>query len=172
MSLQITSIFKTTRKYPPQTNVLWQGETANELLLVKPGCLRAWFNKDGKDVTLQFFFEADMATSLESFLHNVPSNIFLETIEETEVGVINRDAFLTLLKDNEKIKDWFYEEAIRKLLIHTDRLLSLLQYKPFERYQQLLAGDTRIVRRVPQQYIASYLGITPVSLSRIRYRKK
>lgn len=172
MSSQITAIFKTTRKYPPQTNVLWQGETATELFMIKSGCLRAWFNKDGKDITLQFFFEDDMATVLESFLHNVPSNIFLETVEETEVGVVDREVFLTLIKENDIIKDWFYEEAIRKLLTHTDRLLSLLQYKPYERYQQLLAGDTRIIRRIPQQYIASYLGITPVSLSRIRYRKK
>lgn len=172
MSLQITAIFKTTRKYLPQTNVLWQGETATELFLIKSGCLRAWFNKDGKDITLQFFFEDDMATVLESFLHNVPSNIFLEAVEETEVGVVDREVFLTLVKENDIIKDWFYEEAIRKLLTHTDRLLSLLQYKPYERYQQLLAGDTRIIRRIPQQYIASYLGITPVSLSRIRYRKK
>jgi CRP-like cAMP-binding protein len=172
MSSQITSIFKGSRKYLPQTNVLWHGETANEIFLVKSGCLRAWFNKDGKDITLQFFFEGDMATSLENFLHNIPSNIFLEAIEETEVGVIDRESFFTLLTENETIKEWFYEEAIRKLFTHTNRLLSLLQYKPFERYQQLLAGDTRIVRRVPQQYIASYLGVTPVSLSRIRYRKK
>jgi CRP-like cAMP-binding protein len=172
MSLEISSIFKTTRKYPPQTNVIWQGQTANELFLVKSGCLRAWFNKDGKDITLQFFFEGDTATALESFLHNIPSNIFLETIEEAEVAVINRETFLALLKENETRKDGFDEEAVRKLLAHTNRLLSLLQYKPYERYQQLLAGDTRILRRISQQYIASYLGITPVSLSRIRYRKK
>ena len=172
MSFQHIDIFKTTRKYQPGTIVIWQGETANELFLVKSGCIRAWFNKDGKDITLQFFFEGDMATALESFLHHVPSDIFLEAIEETEVMVVDRETFLMLIKEDQMIKDWFYEEAIKKLLAHTHRLLSLLQHKPFERYQQLLAGDTRILRRVPQQYIASYLGITPVSLSRIRYRKK
>lgn len=164
--------FSTKRKYPAQTNILWQGATATELYLIQSGSIRAWFNKDGVSVTLQFFFEGDTVTALESFLHETSSDIYLETMEETVVEVIDRNVFLQLIKENQAVKDWFYEEAIRKLLSHTHRLLSLLQHKPFERYQQLLNGDERILKRVPQQYIASYLGITPVSLSRIRHRKK
>jgi CRP-like cAMP-binding protein len=163
--------FKTIRKYPPQSSILRQGATATELFLVKSGCIRAWFNKDGIGITLQFFFEGDTVTSLESFLQKIPSDICLETIEETEVEVIDRATFLRLIDEKKDVKEWFHQEAIRKLLIHTHRLLSLLQHKPYERYQQLLAEDSRILKRIPQQYIASYLGITPVSLSRIRHRK-
>jgi CRP-like cAMP-binding protein len=172
MSSEAPHIFKTSRKYPPQSKILWQGETASELFLVKSGCIRAWFNKDGMEITMQFFFEGDTATSLESFLYEVPSEIFLGTVEETEVAVITRQDFLQLVAENQKVKEWFHQEAIRKLLVHTHRLLSLLQHKPFDRYQQLLDGDDRILKRIPQQYIASYLGITPVSLSRIRHRRK
>ena len=50
---------------------------------------------------------------------------------ETEVGVVNREIFLALLKENEIIKDWLFEEAIKTLLTHTNRLLSLLQHQPF-----------------------------------------
>jgi CRP-like cAMP-binding protein len=162
--------FSQTRHYPPQTILLREGALASELCLIKKGCIRSWFNKEGVDITLQFFFEGDSVTALDSFLHQVPSDIFLESIEETLVEVVDRETFLNAVKQDAEIKDWFYGEAIRKLLAHTHRLLSLLQYKPLERYQQLLSEDERIIKRVPQLYIASYLGITPVSLSRIRKR--
>lgn len=164
--------FPVLRQYPGGTNLLRQGTTATEMYLVKTGCVRSWFNKDGTAITLQFFFEGETVTALESFLHDTPSEIFLEAIEDTEVGVISRESFLDKLHSDPDTRDWFHQEAIRKLLVHTRRLLSLLQLKPYERYQQLLAGDSRILQRIPQQYIASYLGITPVSLSRIRHRKK
>ena len=164
--------FGIQRKYPPFTIILNAGKPALELFLIKKGCVRAWFNKDGVDITLQFFFEGDTVTSLESFLEGTPSTLFLETIEETEVQSINRKDFLALLEQSPDVKDWFYGEAVKKLLVHARRLLSLLQYKPFERYQQLLDNDSPVLKRVPQQFIASYLGITPVSLSRIKHRKK
>jgi CRP-like cAMP-binding protein len=68
-------------------------------------------------------------------------------------------------------KDWFYGTAIQKLLLHAKRLLSFIKNKPMERYKELMSQQPEIFQRVPQRYIASYLGITPVSLSRIRNRK-
>lgn len=130
MTQELLLSLTATRHYPAQSKILWQGDTATELYVVKTGSVRAWFNKDGVEITLQFFFEGDTVTALESFLHQVPSDIFLETIEATEVGVITRSDFQNIINERQEAKDWFYEEAVRKLLQHTHRLLSLLQHKP------------------------------------------
>jgi CRP-like cAMP-binding protein len=161
-----------TKTLAPKTMLVREGSAAAELIFIHAGCIRAWYNADGQEVTLQFFFEGEFVTSLESFLNNIPSAINIETLEACKVSIMKRDDFLNLLQADSSVKDWFYKTAIEKLFTHTNRLLSLLKNKPFDRYQQLLNEQPEIFQRIPQHYIASYLGITPVSLSRIRNRKK
>ena len=160
----------TAEEIPAKTIIVNEGDICNKILFIKKGCIRAYYNTDGKEVTLQFFFEGDSVTSLESFLNNVPSLITLETLETCQVSLIDNVAFLNLIERDNSVKDWFYKTAIEKLFIHTNRLCSLLNIKPFERYQLLLNEKPELFQRIPQHYIASYLGITAVSLSRIRNR--
>ena len=161
----------TLKRLAPKTILVHEGSIATEIFFVIKGCIRAWYNAEGQDITIQFFFEGDSVTALESFLKNIPSTVNIETLEECEVGILKKSNFSNLIKTDSKIKEWFYETAIDKLFIHHNRLLSLLKDKPFHRYQQLLTEKPGIFQRIPQHYIASYLGITPVSLSRIRNRK-
>jgi CRP-like cAMP-binding protein len=161
----------TIKRLEPKTILVSEGSMANEMIFIRKGCIRAWYNADGQDITLQFFIEGNSVTAIESFLKNIPSNINIETLEECEVGILKKATFSELIKNDPEFKGWFYETAIDKLLTHHNRLLSLLKDKPFFRYQQLLAENPAIFQRIPQYYIASYLGITPVSLSRIRNRK-
>jgi CRP-like cAMP-binding protein len=155
----------------PKTLLVKEGAISEEIFFIKQGSIRAWYNAEGADITLQFFFEGDSVTALESFLNNVPSNINIETLEQSEVYILKKSDFLKYIEADAVFKDWFYKTAIEKLLTHTNRLLSLLRHKPFNRYQELLSESPLIFQRIPQHYIASYLGITPVSLSRIRNRK-
>lgn len=159
------------QKIKLKTILIAEGEHAKELFYIQKGCIRAWFNHAGKETTLQFFFEGETVTAFESFMDNKVSTIYIETIENCEIQRISKIDFLDLVQNNDIFKDWFYQTAIHKLIIHSNRLLSLLKNKPYERYQELLAQNPEIIARIPQHYIASYLGITPVSLSRIRNRK-
>ncbi|SDS90642.1 cAMP-binding domain of CRP or a regulatory subunit of cAMP-dependent protein kinases [Mucilaginibacter mallensis] len=154
-----------------KTQLLKEGDTAQKMFFIKKGSLRVWFNNNGTDVTAQFFFEGDAATSLDSFINNEPSLFTIEAMEPCEIAVFNKSDFDRLLANDQAFKDWFYQTAIQKLLSHSKRLLSFIKNKPMERYQELIAQHPAIFQRVPQRYIASYLGITPVSLSRIRNRK-
>jgi CRP-like cAMP-binding protein len=151
--------------------LLKEGETAQKIFFIKKGSIRVWFNKDGKDITTQFFFEGDAATSLESFIYNEPSPFTIETIEASELAIFYKSDFEGLLTTDPAFKDWFYQTAVQKLLLNSKRLLSFIKNKPIERYRELVDQQPHILKRVPQHYIASYLGITPVSLSRIRKRK-
>jgi CRP-like cAMP-binding protein len=154
-----------------KTQLIKEGETAQKLFFIKKGCLRVWFNNNGIDVTAQFFFEGEAATSLDSFLNNEPSLFTIEAIEPCDITVFNKSDYDKLMANDPTFKDWFYGTAIQKLLLHAKRLLSFIKNKPMERYKELMSQQPEIFQRVPQRYIASYLGITPVSLSRIRNRK-
>jgi CRP-like cAMP-binding protein len=157
--------------FKPRTLLLQENQICDTIYFINTGCIRTWFNQDGRDITLQFFFENDEITSLESLLYSNPSSFNIETVEQCEVYSLSRVNFFLSLEDS-NTKQWFFETAIKKMIVHSNRLLSLLKNKPAERYKELLENHPHIVKKIPQHQIASYLGITSVSLSRIRNRYK
>ena len=86
------------REITPRTVLLHEGEISNHLYFIKTGCLRLWFNKDGKDITLQFFFEGQVVASIDSFLSNQPSMFTLESVENSSIISISRDSFEQLFQ--------------------------------------------------------------------------
>ena len=132
---------------PSKTILLEEGKVADRLFFIHKGALRLFFYNEGKDITFQFFFEGDFVASFDSLYKRKPSLFSLESIEQTEVFAIKREDF--------------YQQLF----------LSRIKNTPQQRYEELLREYPGIIQRVPQHYIASYLGITPVSLSRIRNRR-
>ena len=154
-----------------KTILIKEGEITQKMFIIKKGIVRVWFNSNGKDLTTQFFLEGESATSLESFLYNEPSPFNIETIEYCEMEVLNKKDFNLLMSNDSAFKDWFYDTAIEKLLYHSKRLLSFIKNKPQDRYRELQELQPELLNRISQHYLASYLGVTTVSLSRIRNRK-
>lgn len=162
----------TEREVPAKTNLLREGEISAQAYIIKKGCLRQWFNKDGKDITFQFFFENQPVASIDSFINRQPSLFNLESIEPSVILSITRSNFEKLLLDfpelQKKLQDYIYQRFRNYALL----FLSRIKDTPQERYEELIKNHPQIIKRVPQHYIASYLGITPVSLSRIRNRSQ
>jgi CRP-like cAMP-binding protein len=156
---------------PPGTLLLREGEVADRLHFIRKGCLRMWFNNDGIDITIQFFFENQGVSSIESFWWRHPSRFNLQSIEATDLISISRKDFDSLLAKIPKLKDGFLEIALERMSNYANLFLSRIRDSPRKRYEDLLAQHPEIICRIPQHYIASYLGITPISLSRIRNRK-
>ena len=156
------------KKYESRTVLLKEGETAKKIFIVKEGCLRMWQNHEGKEITFQFFFEGEMVASIESLRSGKPSPSSIETLEPSTLLILNKKNFELLLNEEPGVKEFLSGTAFKRF-IHYSRLhLSFLKNSPVERYKELLEIEPRIIQRIPQHYIASYLGITPVSLSRIR----
>jgi len=157
--------------FPAKTILLKEGEIAGHIYFIKKGCLRLWFNDDGKDITFQFFFENRAVASIESFLKNAPSRFNLETIEPTSVLILPKESFNILMEEITELREGFQEIMMQRLENYTRLFLSRIKDNPQKRYLDLIENNPQIVQRVPQHYIASYLGITPVSLSRIRNKR-
>ena len=158
-------------EFPAKTILLKEGEIAKKIFLVEKGCLRICFNNNGKDLTFQFFFEGQSVSSLESFRTNEPSLFSIETIEPSVIYVLSKKAYKDIIAKSPKIKDDIEEQTFKRLIFYQKLFLSRIKDKPEKRYQDLIKNYPEILKRIPQQYIASYLGITAVSLSRIRKRK-
>ncbi len=154
-----------------KTILLNEGEISKKAYFIEKGSVRVWFNNNGKDVTFQFFFENDRVSSTESFKKNIPSIVTIETIEPCVVWVISK-------KDMDRMmSDGFEVPAIREKLIdvlfdrnihYMKHCLSFIRDTPQQRYLNLIKEKPQIIQRIPQHYIASYLGITTVHLSRIK----
>jgi CRP-like cAMP-binding protein len=159
------------REIASKTVLLNEGEISNSVYFIKKGCLRQWFNKDGKDITFQFFFEGQPVASADSFMSRQPSFFTIESIEPSIIISINKPNFDELHKIFPEFHQKFQEYIFERFRNYAQLFLSRIKDNPKERYVDLIKNHPEIIQRVPQHYIASYLGITPVSLSRIRNRK-
>jgi CRP-like cAMP-binding protein len=161
----------TEQEIASKTILLKEGEISQYAYFIKKGCLRQWFNKEGKDITFQFFFENQPVASIDSFINNQPSLFSIESIEPTTILSISKDSFEKLYQIIPELKYAFQDFIFQRLRNYMKLFLSRIKDTPKERYEELIKENPEIIKRVPQHYIASYLGITPVSLSRIRKRK-
>lgn len=148
--------------------LLLQGEISNLAYIVEEGCLRIWHNNDGTDVTLQFFFENDIVSSLESFFHGRPSKFGIEAVTPTVVRAIERTTFNKLMAHSTEFREFMFRALVDRLTDYQNLFLNRIMDNPENRYRHLLEHSPELLETVPLHYLASYLGITPVSLSRIR----
>ncbi len=156
---------------PAKTLLLQEGEISCNAYYIEKGMARAWYNNDGKDVTFQFFLENTMFSSLESFKKGLPSMVSFETIEPCILYKINRsdvEAFLEEVYENPELRNLFMDALFERIFDYMKHFFSFIKDTPQQRYLNLVRQKPEIIKRVPQHYIASYLGITTVHLSRIK----
>lgn len=156
---------------PAKTILLEEGKVSQQYIFIEKGCVRAFFNNNGKDKTIQFFFENEGLTSLESFVNNTPSLSSIETIEPAVVYLLPKQ-YVTQLMNELKHEPDFMQMLLQvfaqRQMHYMNEFVSFIRDTPEERYQRLLSERPHIVQRVPQHYIASYLGVSTVHLSRIK----
>lgn len=153
---------------PSKTVLLEEGKVADRIYLIRKGCLRLFFYNEGKDITFQFFFEDDFVASFDSLYKGTPSLFSLESIEPSEVLSIKKKDFYNRIESNPSLRKLYEEKIIERFSFYQHLFLSRIKNTPQQRCEELLKEYPNIIQRVPQHYIASYLGITPVSLSRIK----
>lgn len=166
---QFENLFQ-RREIPAKEILLNEGEKSKKAFFIEKGCLRLCFNNNGKDITFQFFFENEFVSSIESFIGSEPNMFTIESIEPSIIHFISKKDFESVLRDSESIKRQFEKLTFQKLVQYQKLFLSRIKDNPEKRYAELLKTNPEIILRVPQHYIASFLGITSVSLSRIRNR--
>lgn len=157
------------RKYKKDTVLLKEGAVCHECYLVLDGCIRSFYLVDGEEITTEFFEETQLIYTV-SYIKGGPSEYYLDCLEDTVVCVGNIEKANELVRKIprlESIGHMFNSELMVKNQLSFDNYMTL---SPEKRYLKLLETRPDLCNRVPQYHLASYLGIKPESLSRIRKR--
>lgn len=150
--------------------LLQSGQVCRHLYFVEKGALRGFYNADGKEVTHWFGFENDFVTSFHSFITQQPAVENIQLTEHSILWAISKPDLESLLNthhETERLLRIAYENYYIKL---EERFIGTQFKSAAERYENLLQQNAHILERMPLGYIASYLGITQETLSRIRSR--
>jgi CRP-like cAMP-binding protein len=158
------------REVPENFLLVGEGEPARELFFINKGLLRLFYNKNGEYKTAFIFRENLFASAYLSFLQGSPSFQMLETLEASELLYITRKGMESLYKEIPAINILTRKIAEERFINCQMILSSFLLDSNEERYRKFAEENGDLLLRVPHNIIASYLGITPVSLSRIRKR--
>lgn len=168
---QLLEPYITERKIKKGDYMVREGEKGKEVGMILQGNMRHFYTRDGEEKTTYFYFENAFVSAYISCITGAPSLVSIEALTDTTLLTFPyariKELFATSIhweRFGRLIAEW----AMMGL---EDRMVSLLTQSPEERYIALLnSNKTKILERIPQHLIANYLGITPVSLSRIRNR--
>lgn len=152
--------------------VINEGDKKNNIYYIRKGLIHSYLiNDKGEEITFQLFAEKQIFGNAHTILFNEPSRFTFKTLEKTKVYFTDVKTFqdLSITHSNVlKIDTGIFGRQILKQAFQ--RIDSFVFLSPEKRYQQYLKDYPNIINRVPDKYIANVLGITPVSLSRIRNR--
>jgi len=161
----------TSRKIKKDDFFISMGDICEYIGFITNGALRTFYiDNNGNDISFIFHLENNFFTDYESFLTTAPSKLFIQAIEDTEVLVIHKKDLLDLYATDVYWQVYGRNMAESIYLSAKKRVEDLLFLTHEERYLRLIKDQPMIFNRVPQKQIASYLGIKPQSLSRIRKR--
>lgn len=156
-----------SRSLRKNSYLLRQGETCKDLVFVQKGCLRLYYLQEDIEISVWFAFQHSSAIEIYSFISENPSNYFLQAIEDSEVLYLPKKELGKLYKSQPKMQEMmrnFWEDVILNLL---ERFTALQTDSAEKRYRDLLKKPAYL-DAIPQKYLASFIGVTPTSLSRIR----
>jgi CRP-like cAMP-binding protein len=148
--------------------LLEAGKRCTEMYFVKSGYLRVYSLSNGMETTLWIAGGGAFITSLSSFIFEMPNNWYIQTVTYCELEVISRQDHFDLLKECPKWMEFDIILLSKSFAMLEERMFHQLYTNSTERLQKLQSNNPDLFKHVPLQYIASSLGITPETLSRIR----
>lgn len=157
------------RRYKRGTVLLEEGKISNECYFILKGCIRCYYIKDGEEKTTEFYTE-EQAITPSAYGKKIPSEYNIECVEDTIAGIGTPEMEVEIYQKFPQLESLNRALAEAVMTKYQDTFAEFKMASPEERYLNLLKTRPDLIQRVPQHQIASYLGIKPESLSRIRKR--
>lgn len=150
--------------------ILGAGQVENYVYYLDKGLVRMYYNQEGKERITSFFLEDEMFSGYESFLSKEPITYSIEAVEPTVLIALQREDVQNLYNTHPEMDRFGRLIAEYLYIFITDMNRSLATMSAEDRYLRMIKNRSAVLQRVPQYMIASYLGVTPEALSRIRKR--
>ena len=155
-------------KFQKGETILEEGKVCRALYFVDKGMVRQYYYKNKKDVTEHFSFEGRIVFCIESFLKQEPSRLIVEALENTKLYAIPYDELHNLMERNQEM-EMLYRKILEHVAISSQEHADSQRFEnAAERYDRLLREKPEIILRAPMVHIASFLQMTPETLSRVR----
>jgi len=166
---EISKSFFTPKKLRKRQYLLQEGDPCKYVAFVEKGMLRSYaVDEKGSEHVMQFAFEGWWIADQFSFLTGEPSMYNIDALEDCELLLLSKNAEEQMMAKLPKMERYFRILLQNSLIAMQRRLISSLSHTAEEKYTELVQSCPTIPQRVPQHMMASYLGITPETLSRIR----
>lgn len=163
----------TRRQVDAHQLLLRAGEVANKLYMIEQGCARLYaIDAQGRETSIQFFFEGDVVSSLESFLTESPSALYLVTMESCVLCVVEGRAIKLRAKADSRLQACLQKILQERLVHYVNLYASAIADSPTQRYLALKKTHQQRLERIPLHILSTYLGVSAVHLSRIRRNLK
>jgi len=155
---------------PKGTILVKEGDLVKDCFYLIKGCVRQYQIIDGLEKTTAFYMDGQGISSFKSATMGIPSNHFIECLEECTVAAISVATELELYKKYPNFESLSRAGMEDQLGEYQEMMAKFITLKPEERYLDILDNSPELINRVPQYHLASYLGVSPETLSRIRKR--
>ena len=145
-----------------------RGSVDSNIYLVEEGSLRIFIVEEEEEHTIRFAYRGDLVAALDSFITEKPSDLYIQALKKCKVKLLQKRHFRDLIfSSEENLKLW---QAILEQLVlqQMERERDLLTSSPLERYRRVLQRSPQLFQEIPNRYIASYLRMTPETLSRLK----
>lgn len=149
--------------------ILKEGEVSDAYLFIEQGLIRSYlYDLDGNDITIDFFVENNVAFEITSFFTRTPSETFMEAVTNCKGLIIDYQTLNQLFHAKPSFREFGRSVLVREFIASKKRNYAMINQTAEERYKNLMLNKPEILKHAPLKQIASYLGITDSTLSRIR----
>ncbi|QCR24216.1 Crp/Fnr family transcriptional regulator [Pontibacter sp. SGAir0037] len=145
-----------------------QGQVEQGLYFVASGALRIYYPTQEEDICVGFGYPNTLIVSFPSFVDNKPSAYYIQALKKSELLGINKADFVQLMAERPNVKAFWYRELERALVGKIEREVDLLLPEPEKRLERVMQRSPHLFQHIPKKYIASYLRMSPETLSRLR----
>ncbi len=168
--IELIAAHTVVKKFKKNTVLLREGAVSKACYSVIKGCVREYYIKDGVEKSTAFFTEGQPISSFTSYTNGIPSKHFLRCIEDSLLTVSNESLEKEICQKIPRLESIIRIEVEKNAGALQDRLSTFITSSPEERLLKLIEDQPSLLNRVPQHQIASYIGVTPESFSRIKTR--
>lgn len=147
--------------------ILKAGEVCSDFIFIEKGGIRMYYYSGDSEISAWFSLANSVAMEVHSFITQTPSICYLQAIDDSELYILSKDDLVRLYELQPKMQEFMRKMWEAALALIIPRFSSLQNESAEERYKALL-DNSELMQQIPQKYLASFIGVTPTSLSRIR----
>lgn len=144
-----------------------KGSRDTNLYLIEKGAVHVYVENEDSEHSIRFGYEGNFITAMDSFLSNAPTQFYIQAIRNCTISVLSKETLNEVLKADEELSIAWNVLLKETIIQQLEREVDLLTKSPKERYRRVKKRSPKLFQEIPNRYIASYLRMTPETLSRI-----